>query len=244
MKSKIIISLAILPVIFFQNLYGQKNTSWDNNNITDSDQWLTGELFAEAYTIDAATYFNKEWLSGDIYLSNGEVVRNKLLRYNGLLDELLWKEPTSNNIVKLDKEAIRQFHFQNLYGDTSVSFRKIKIKRSIIADSSEIFAELIYEGNLSLFVFHNFIVEGREHISRNGNSYEKNVYAEEPVYIFRYINNKTFVTLKLNRKSLFAFSPDNKNKIKEFLKSDKTGKFIYNTDLIRLTQFLNTIVNQ
>jgi hypothetical protein len=244
MKSKIQITLAILLIISFQDLYGQRTASRENYDVTAPEQLLTGELFAQAYTIDAATFFNKEWLPGDIYLSNGEVVKNKLLRYNGLLDELLWQEPKSNNIVKLDKEAIRQFHFRNLNGDTSVYFRKIKIKKSMIADSSEIFAELIYEGSLSLLVFHNIIIEGREHILKNGNSYEKNVYAEEPVYIFRYINNKTFFTTKLNRRSLFAFLPENKNKIKEFLKSDKTGKFIYNTDLIRLTQFLNTIVNQ
>ena len=38
---------------------------------------------------------------------NGEIVRNKYIKYSGLLDELL-SEPESNTIVMLDKAAILQ----------------------------------------------------------------------------------------------------------------------------------------
>ena len=244
MKIKIVLAVAILHMITFQILSGQKNTTGENCDLTDSEPYLTGELFAPALPVDATTWFNSEWLSGDIYLSNGEVVRNKLIKYNGLLDELFWQEPESKNIIKLDKEAILQFHFLNFKGDTSVYFRKIKVKQNIIADSSEVFGEVVYNGRLSLYILHTFFIERRELIYMNGIPYQKDIYAEEPIYYFKFTNNKTFVTRNLNKHSLSAFSPGNKDKIKGFLKANKTGKFINKSYLIRLTQFLSTIVDQ
>jgi len=244
MKIKIVLAVAILHMITFQIMSGQKNTTGEDCDLTNSEPYLTGELFAQALPVDATTWLNSEWLSGDIYLSNGEVVRNKLIKYNGLLDELFWQEPKSKNIIKLDKEAILQFHFLNFKGDTSVYFRKIKVKRNIIADSSEIFGEVIYDGRLSLFVLQTFFIERRELIYMNGIPYQKDVYAEEPVYYFRLPDKKTFGTKSLSRKNLYALSANNKDKIKKFQKKNKTGGYINNSYLIRLTQFLSTIVDQ
>lgn len=244
MKTKILFALIIVLAFTFQDIYGQKNCCCGINDKTDSEPYLSGELSVPASSVDPATYFNPEWLSGDIYLSNGEVARNRLIKYSGLVDELLWKEPGSNSIIKLDKELIARFHFLNFKGDTSVSFRKIKIKLNIITDSGEVFGQVIYEGSLSLLVLHAFFIEGREVVFQDGIPYLKNVYAEEPVYIFSYDGNKTFVTRSLNRKSLYAFSSDNKDKIKEFLRTNNTGKSINNSYLIRLARFLGTLVNQ
>lgn len=243
MKAKVIITHIILLAITLQHLSGQKYCCCNNIDKTNYELFLSGELFRPVLPVDATTFFNQEWLLGDIFLSSGEIMINKLIKYNGLLDELFWQEPKSKNIIKLDKEAILQFHFQNLNGDTSVYFRKIKIKRNIISDSSEVFGEVVYDGNLSLFVLHTFFIERRELINMNGISNEKDIYAEEPIYIFRY-NNKTFVTKSLNRNSLYTIFPENKDKIKEFLKANSLRKLTDNYYLIRLIKFLSTIVNQ
>jgi len=224
-------------------LAGQKSFSTRDIDLKSSELCLTGELFTPDQIIEGTTYFNSEWLPGDIYLSNGEVVRNKLIKYNGLLDELFWQEPKSKNVIKLDKESILQFHFQNLDGDSTVYFRKIKVKKNAVADSSEFFGQVVYEGRLSLFVLHIHKFEKTELFRRGGVLLEKNVYAEEPVYIFRYSNNKTLVTKSLNRKRLYAFSPENKNKIKEFFKTNNTGTFKDISYLRSLAQFLSTLVN-
>jgi hypothetical protein len=227
----------------FQNLFCQKTSSINNTDSTEGIQSLTGDLFTPDLIIDPTTYFNQEWLAGDIYLSNGEVVRNELIKYNGLLDELFWLEPTSKNVIKLDKEAINQFHFQNYKGDTSVYFRKIKVKKSILTDSALVFGQIVYNGTSKLFVIHPFRKSGTELIHNGGSSLLKDVYEEEPIYIFRFENNKTFVTKSLKRKSLYSFFPGSKDKIKEFLKTNKTGKFINDFYLVRLTQFLDTLSN-
>jgi hypothetical protein len=242
MKAKIIFVYTIVLIFTFQSLQGQKTFSIDNTDIKSSEFCLTGELFTPNQSIEDATYFNSEWLAGDIYLSNGEVVRNKLIKYNGLLDELFWQEPRSKNVIKLDKEAILQFHFLNLNGDSTIYFRKIKVKRSTISDSSEIFGQVIYEGSLSLFILRTYKTAGNELIRQNGNLFEKTNYAEEPIYIFRYADNKTLITKSLSRKRLYAFSPGNKDKIKEFMKVNKPRGIKNISYLRKLTEFLGTLV--
>jgi hypothetical protein len=241
MKPVRIFSYIIFLIISFQSLQGQKSLHKDNVGLTASEVCLTGELFTPDFVVDGSTYFNSEWLTGDIYLSSSEVVRNKLIKYNGLLDELFWQEPKSKSVIKLDKEAIIKFHYQNLSGDTTVYFKKIKVRRNNISDSSEVFGEVVNEGNLSLYILHDFKTAGTELIRQNGKLLERTNYAEEPVYVFRLTNNKTFVFKRLNRKKLYSIFPANSEKIKEFLKTNRTGGFKDISYLRRLTQFLGTL---
>jgi hypothetical protein len=90
---------------------------------------------------------------------------------------------------------------------------------------------------------HTFFIDRKELIHDNGIQLEKTIYAEEPNYIFRFANNKTFVLKKLNRKNLYTLYPDNKDGIKEFLRTNKTRKLTDNSSLIGLTQFLSKIGN-
>jgi hypothetical protein len=242
MKSNIILFYAILQIINLQSLQAQKSFSGDNADQTNYELCLTGELFTPDFIVDGTTYFNSEWLPGDIYLSNGGVVRNKLIKYNGLLDELFWQEPKSKNTIKLDKEAILRFHFQNFNGDTAVYFKKIKVRRNNISDSSEVFGEVVNEGSLSLYILHDYKTAATELIRQNGKLLERTNYVEEPVYVFILTNNKTFVFKRLNRKKLYSISPANSEKIKEFLKTNRAGVFKDISYLRRLTQFLGTLI--
>ena len=242
MKPVRIFSYIIFLIISFQSLQGQRSISTGNADSTSSELCLTGELFTPDFIVDGTTYFNSEWLPGDIYLSSGEVVRNKLIKYNGLLDELFWQEPKSKNTIKLDKEAILRFHFQNFNGDPAVYFKKIKVRRNNISDSSEVFGEVVNEGNLSLYILHDYKTAATELIRQNGKLLERTNYVEEPVYVFILTNNKTFVFKRLNRKKLYSLSPANSEKIKEFLKTNRAGGFKDISFLRRLTQFLGTVI--
>ena len=79
MKPERIFSYTIFLIISFQSLQCQRSLFNDYVDLTASEICLTGELYTPDFIIDGTTYFNSEWLPGDIYLSNGEVVRNKLI---------------------------------------------------------------------------------------------------------------------------------------------------------------------
>jgi hypothetical protein len=244
MKDIKIIAPIVILVLVAQSLKGQPNNLCDCAESVNYQPNLSGELFVTSLPVDESTYFSKKWLIGNIFLSNGEVAGNKTIRYNGLLDELFWLEPKSKSIIKLDKGSITRFHFRNFEGDTSVYFKKIKVKRDIISDSSEIFGQEIYNGKLSLFVLHTFFIQRREIFYKKGIPYQKTFYEEESIYYFRFLDNKTVGFKSLGRKSLYAMFPDDKDQIKKFCRKSKLGKFKKNSELISLTQFLGTLVKQ
>jgi hypothetical protein len=241
MSAKIILAQTILYLFTLQYLSGQTSSCCLSVEKSGSESYLSGELYVPAMPVDIATYFNQDWLLGDILLATGEVVRNKFIKYNGLLDELFWLEPGSKNIIKLDKDAIQQFHYSNYMGDTSVYFRKIKIKQSANSDSAGIFVQIIYIGNLSLFISHTFYIDRRELVYNKGIILEKEIFREKPVYYFISVNTKTFITMSLSPKRLYEFCPGNNEKIREFFKTNRFGKNFKNSDLVRLTQFLGTL---
>jgi hypothetical protein len=242
MKKTNILTFFFILLMSFQYAHGQTIYCCSSGNSITSDPSLPGILFTSSGAIDNTTWFNKEWLLADIYLSNGEIVRNKLLKYSGLLDELLWRQPETSIIIKLDKSAVQKFHFINNEGDTSVYFERLKVKHDISIDSSEIFGEEIFRGKLSLFVWHTFFIERSEISARAGVHYQNDTYAEFPVYYFRFMNNKIVGMKSLNRKNLVALVPDKKDQINRYYKQNKTGKIPDKIQLIRLTQFLSSIM--
>ncbi len=244
MKVKLILIQAFLLVIAIQSLSAQANYYCNCTDKIDSGPYLPGEIFIPAEPLDIVTYYNSDWLLGDIYLANGEIVRNKYIKYNKFLDELLWLEPESNRIIELDKEGILQFHFLNFQGDASVYFKTITAKRHALTDSSKIFGQEIYNGKLSLFIMHNIIIEQKELTYVNGTYCQKNVYGEEPIYYLRFINNKAVALTNLSRKNLTAIFPDKKDQIKKFFRENRQWGFNTNVELAVLAQFLSSIVDQ
>jgi hypothetical protein len=242
MKVLKVVIQAIFLIFTVQDLASQNPGVISDIYSGDCIQCLTGELFTPAIKPDPATYFNPEWLAADLYLSNGEIVRNKLIKYNGLLDELLWKEPKSGNIIKLDKEPIMKFHFLNLKGDTTIYFRKINIKRNALSDSGEVFGELIYDKGNSLCILHTFNIKGTEIVRSNGTIFERTIYEKIPIYVFMFPKGKTFITRNLNRRSFSTICPENKDRINDFLKVNISRKPIEYSYLRKLTEFLGTIV--
>jgi hypothetical protein len=244
MKAKLILAHIILLGITSRAGYCQNDYCCFGTDITNTELSLSGELFAPDLPVDIMTYFNRDWLLGDIFLSNGGIIRNINIKYNGLLDELFWLEPKSNKPIKLDKEAILQFHFLNFLGDTLVYFRKLKVKRNILTDSTEIYGQEIYHGDLSLFVLHTFYLDRREIVPMNKSYILKDIYKEEPVYYIKLLNNKVVGFKRFSRKSLYAFVPDKKDQIRKFFRESISGKIKTNPEIIGLIQFLNSIVNQ
>ena len=244
MKTKLILLLLILLRIASLPGYCQTGYNCFDAKVINTEQPLAGELFIPASPPDIETYFNKYWLPGDIWLTDGTVIRNKKIKYNGLLDGLFWLEPASNQTIMLDKEAILKFHFHNFQGDTSVYFRKINIIRNILNDSIEIYGQEIYHGDLSLFVSHAFYLARKEAVKINNSLILKDIYEEEPVYYIKYLNNRVVGFKRFSRKSLYAFVPGKKDQIKKFFKENKSGIVKTKPEIIRLIQFLDTIVDQ
>lgn len=244
MKTKLIFAHIVLVWIISGPVFCQIDRNIAATNETIIEPFLSGELFLPDLPPDITTYFNREWLAGDIRLTDGRIIRNKRIKYNGLLDELFWLKPESNLTIKLDKESILQFHFLNFQGDTSVYFRKLKVKRENFNDSIEIFGQELFHGSLSLYVLHSFYFKGTETVQKNKSYILKDIYKEDPVYYAQFLNNKVVGFKRFSRKNLYAFLPDKKDQIRNFIRESISGKIKTNPEIIELVQFLSSIVDQ
>ncbi|MEI6050721.1 MAG: hypothetical protein WCS03_17650, partial [Bacteroidota bacterium] len=125
---------------------------------------------------------------------------------------------------------------------TKPYFRKLKVKRDILTDSSEVFVQEIYRGKLSLFVLHSFFIERREIIAKNNVYFEKEIYAEKPAYFLCFSNNRTIALKSLTWKNLSIFLPDKNVQIKQFFRQARKVKIENYPDMIFLMKFLDSIV--
>ena len=242
MNIKIILIILILLGFVSQAGLCQTDRNFFVTNETDSEPLLSGELFNPTSTPDIVTYFNKDWLSGEIWLTNGRIARNKKIKYNGLLDELFCIEPVSNLTIKLDKEAILQFHFLNFQGDTTIRFRKIKVKKDISNDSSDIFVQEIFNGNLALFILHTCYFAGMETVRINKGYFLKEAYKKEPVYYLRSPDNRIVEFKRFSRRILYSFMPDKKDQIRKYFRDSISGKIKTDQEIKSFIQFLSSIV--
>lgn len=243
MNAKILLAHFIFTGFASATAFSQPVTFNTSKDINDSGPFITGELFAPSVPIDITTYFNRDWLQGVIYLCDGGIIRNKKIRYNGLLDELFYLDNKSNKTIKVDKEQVSRFHFKNMLADTAVYFNKIRVKRDNISDSGEIFAQEIYTGKLSLFIFHKYSFVRSELVSTEAGALLKDIYKEQPVYYLRYMNNNPEGFKKLNVKNLSSFIPGKEDQIKQFFRQAKRKEFKDKPELIQLCQFLISIYN-
>ena len=238
MKTKILIVALIILVsgtVFCQ-------TSGNNTlkNI-DYESLLSGELFDLSLTPDLSTFFNTEWIAGDILMTNGRMARNHKIRYNGLLDELFWLEPVSNQTIKLDKESILQFHFLNFQGDSTIRFRKIRVRHDIFSDSVDIFVQEIYQGKVSLTISHSFYFAGKATVRTDRGTFLKDVYKGETVYFLLLPDNRLVGLKRFSRKNLLTTLYDKEDLIRQYFRESSSGKISNVREIQDFVQFLNSV---
>jgi len=243
MKTKTILVCLVLLGISSGAGFCQTICNCPDPNEVYPETPISGEFFEPASTPDIATFFNKDWLPGNINLKDGRIIRNKNIRYNGLLDELFLFAPELNKVIKLDKEAILQFHFLNSQGDTKVYFRKISVKRDIFTDSAEIFVQEIKEGKLSLLIFHSYYSAGKEIVRMNKTYYLKEIYKEEPVYYLSFPDKTLVEFRRFSRKNLYTSLSDKKDQIRQYFRQSISGKIRTGQEILDFIRFLSSIVD-
>ena len=199
---------------------------------------LTGESYFEKKGYKGEQYFNKQWMPGDIILSTGETVTNEKLKYNGLLDELIWVNGFINQQFKLDKSLISEFRLKNEQGQYNY-FRHITVPKPITNQPVDIFAELAVEGELSLFVQRKISVTNVDEIAIDGVHYNQETIKATPVYYLKMLLGNYLLLDKIKLTSFIQLFPTQKKQITQIIKSNNL-KFKTEKDLIKLIDILNT----
>ena len=192
MKQKLL--LPILTCLFSASLHGQIS-------IVDSvfEPKLRGKIYEMPTGYKGSQYYNDEWANADILLTNSEVACNKLLRYNGFIDE---------------------FRLKN-FGGKTIRFKRIEAKLPMIADSVEIFVEVLAESQSSCYVYRKIIVKGYDLKDIAGKTYISNDLVAQPLYFLILPDKEVVVFRRINKRGILKAMPEKyRMPVKELLQKN------------------------
>ena len=122
---KNLIFIVLLVIVSNIKLFSQNyscNCKSENSFIEDFEKKLNGIIFINSIIQYDIQLFNK-WGNGDVILYDGSVIKNKYIRYNKYLDELLWLRKSDYKSAIVDKESISEF----ILYDEKNNFNKDKL---------------------------------------------------------------------------------------------------------------------
>ena len=197
---------------------------------------LTGQSYQMERTIGSQLFMDGSF-KGDIILASGDTVRNKLIGYNGFLDELIWTMPDNMSLIRVDKEHVDKFILYNINDQQNVVFRLLH--RTTTGNKQiDFFAQILLEDTLSLYATRNSeVVDKIEKKTGNIITFIDRIEPVPPVYYIGLPDNK-FLIINLRKKSLYNTLPDSKEAIKTLLIQHHQPLRNEN-DLIRVVKLLN-----
>jgi hypothetical protein len=230
--------LNILLLIIAMRVNAQENyCRCDTIRDNPFEPQLAGERFFWNRNIHGSIYFFKDFVNGDIRLSNGEWVYNKVLNFNGFADELIMFDAVSLKQIKLDKKYIREFRFKDPQRNIFQDFKKIKTGGP--ADLSEVFAQVLLEDRISLFVYRKIELSGHDTENLNGDMVAIDIYSPVPIYILRLPDGRIETFNKINRKALIKSFPGLEKDIKYVLRKNHIRIVKNEAGLIEVISILN-----
>lgn len=207
------------------------------------DAKLKGQVYTAALNIIGTEFYNESYVPGNVYLENGEVANNQQLRYNGRIDGLLLNPGGSSLEILLDRYFIKGFCLQIQSNEKCLPFQKIKISTELGGDSIDVFAQVLYSGKLSLYVYRRFSREDNVAQVIQGEAVEKQLYKPSFVYYFKLPNNSILGFKRLRKRNLYKLFPEKKALIRKTIRENHQRRFRDDDDLTKITELLNPLFN-
>jgi hypothetical protein len=136
------------PVVFSQF----NNCQCISNDINEKnfEEKIIAKTYINKMIGNNNQYFNN-WMPGDIYLNNGCVIKNELLRFNTFTGDLLWLRKSDYQTGIVNKQVVAGFALYDQNNLHNVKFKKIRTKNWYSGDSANIFFQVLAEGKISLY---------------------------------------------------------------------------------------------
>jgi hypothetical protein len=152
------IDRCLILILFFLLGFEPENFSQFNNcqctskdmNEKNFEEKIIARIFINQMIGNNNQYFNA-WTSGDIYLNDGCIIKNELLRYNTYTGDLLWLRKADYQTGVVNKQVIMGFTLYDQNNLVNAKFKKIKTKNWYSGDSANIFFQVLAEGQISLY---------------------------------------------------------------------------------------------
>ena len=241
MKAILIVTLFLSYSSF---LYSQRNFSDPTYLDSVFEPKLPGEEYTPLPGLVGSQYYNNEWVLGNLELVNGKKICNKLLKYNGFIDEALWlpNDSDATSQIKLDKLSVADFWIQNPTGK-SAHFKRINTKKIYQSDSTDIFAEVITEGKFSLYIFRKISVIEDKNLVAKGKFYYTAKLGQTPIYYIKQPTGQFYSLYKIKKKYFLNLFGEQRNDINKLLKKNNQ-RIRTESDLVNVFFLLNKEENK
>jgi hypothetical protein len=180
---------------------------------------LTGESFYEDKKYIGEQFLNKDWTKGDILLTTGDIIHDKLVRYNGLFDELVWLNEYNFGKFKLHRSFVNEFWIANTSG-TKTHFKRICIGDTSKIHKQDIYVEVKAEGNVSFYIQRRISVVGTENVKKNNILYVCDVIEPTPAYFFKLPSSQYVMMTRLRSRAFLKLFPQNKKVINKLIREN------------------------
>lgn len=211
----------------------------DYNYVFDAN--LAGETYTRSFGLVGREFFFENYLVGDVFLENGGVAHNQMLKYNGRIDGLLLYSSKNKSEILLDSYFIKGFCLKDQNSNSSYMFNKIKIVSDFTEDSIQVFAHELYTGKLSLYAYRRFVFDEEVIENITGSKVAKKSFKPSYVYYFKLPNSKTIGFKRFRKRDLYKLFPENKELMRRIFKDKHQRRFKNEEDLTKITELLNPL---
>lgn len=165
-----------------------------------------------------------DWDYANVKMYTGEIAYNKRLRYNGLLNEMIWMMPEDNIQVKLDKSRIKEVYLLNYH----VLFRNMPIASEnnyLKSDNdSSIFAEVLLENKISMYAYRHVVSFSSEIHHSTNNEYVFDHITNGLVYYIKLPDQQSYIKIyKIKKKTLINLFPTRKSEVRKLLRENNVS---------------------
>ncbi len=217
----LILILLLCTKLTSQNYYC--NCDINDSYPIDIEDKLFGRIFINRF-INYDSQFFYRWAKGDVTLYDSTVLKNKYIRYNHYLDELIWTRKLDYKSAIIDKQSVRAF---SIYDDNNAPvahFIKTRLKNWYENDSIDIFLQVLVEGNISLYAVRK--IELIENV----------IYNKDRYYVLLEGNYNNFKPSRVNLLRLF---PGKRAEFRSILRKNKL-QVRHEDQLIKAIELYNT----
>jgi hypothetical protein len=196
---------------------------------------LRGEAFFSAYRqIKGSAYLTDDWVKGDVWLTEGDILKNVQYKFDVYAHRLLVYNDYLKRVIILEKDHVRQFTFKMADGKERI-FRKIEADHPLRLTSKEYFQEIIEEGTVSVYKLYFRDISP--------------LRTPEMPFIDEFVNGVHYYCVyqnkwelaKLHRSYLYKKFPTHKIELRQFIRDHKL-KAKDDDDLKEIMNYLNQII--
>lgn len=227
--------LLIILILFAScHIFGQ---SVNTDSLFEPKLRGTPYEFPAGYT--GTPFYADEWLRGEIITPDGQLIRNKLLRYDGFSDLLVWFREEDSLWVQLDPDFIQSFSLFRSDGKVA-RFQKTP---SVLNTGGK-YIEFLAGDKYQVFVRRKVAVRGSENRKIDGKVYSFGVWQPQNEYFLILPDQSSLRFRKIRKRTLIEPLPDKYYLVFDDILKKGHWRLKNENDLIRLIQSVNEWTNQ